>query len=125
ESIPDTMSAHGCRLLRPRDGFVHLTAFELRRRYHGHFDWFEIFEKQVVNMDHDYKSLCSVFRFTAVGLSIAYVFMDVSDFLRLKFSSSAFCRTGFVDRFGLFMVSQISWTFCAMTFFGFGVFFDC
>ncbi|KAL6046249.1 hypothetical protein STEG23_026240 [Scotinomys teguina] len=30
--------------------------------------------------------------------------------------SSAFCKAGFVDRLGLFMVSQISWTFCFMTF---------
>ncbi|KAL6092796.1 hypothetical protein STEG23_024905, partial [Scotinomys teguina] len=38
--------------------------------------------------------------FIAVELPIAFVFMGVSDFLRL----------------GLFMVSQISWTFCVMTF---------
>ncbi|KAL6085599.1 hypothetical protein STEG23_035264 [Scotinomys teguina] len=30
--------------------------------------------------------------------------------------SSAFCRAGFVDRLGLFIVSPISWTFCFMTF---------
>ncbi|KAL6062600.1 hypothetical protein STEG23_004214 [Scotinomys teguina] len=30
--------------------------------------------------------------------------------------SSAFCKPGFVDRLGLFMVSQISWTFCFMSF---------
>ncbi|KAL6036256.1 hypothetical protein STEG23_023992, partial [Scotinomys teguina] len=30
--------------------------------------------------------------------------------------SSAFCKAGFVDRLGLFIVSQISWTFCFMTF---------
>ncbi|KAL6055814.1 hypothetical protein STEG23_028774, partial [Scotinomys teguina] len=30
--------------------------------------------------------------------------------------SSAFCKAGFVDRLGLFMVSQTSWTFCFMTF---------
>ncbi|KAL6059760.1 hypothetical protein STEG23_009682 [Scotinomys teguina] len=30
--------------------------------------------------------------------------------------SSAFCEAGFVDRLGLFMVSQISCTFCVMTF---------
>ncbi|KAL6086917.1 hypothetical protein STEG23_013422, partial [Scotinomys teguina] len=29
---------------------------------------------------------------------------------------SAFCKARFVDRLGLFMVSQISWTFCFMTF---------
>ncbi|KAL6042857.1 hypothetical protein STEG23_007542, partial [Scotinomys teguina] len=33
-----------------------------------------------------------------------------------NFPSSAFCKAGFVDRLGLFMVSQISWTFCVMTF---------
>ncbi|KAL6068684.1 hypothetical protein STEG23_012524, partial [Scotinomys teguina] len=32
------------------------------------------------------------------------------------FSFSAIRRPGFVDRLGLFMVSQISWTFCVMTF---------
>ncbi|KAL6093321.1 hypothetical protein STEG23_015725, partial [Scotinomys teguina] len=36
--------------------------------------------------------------------------------LMLNSSSSAFCKSGFVDRLGLFMVSQISWTFCFMTF---------
>ncbi|KAL6085248.1 hypothetical protein STEG23_028204, partial [Scotinomys teguina] len=39
--------------------------------------------------------------------------------------SSAFCKAGFVDRLGLFMVSQISWTSSVMYLFGFGVFLDC
>ncbi|KAL6031726.1 hypothetical protein STEG23_005675 [Scotinomys teguina] len=37
-------------------------------------------------------------------------------FIGWNLPSSAFCRAGFVDRLGLFMVSQISWTFCFMTF---------
>ncbi|KAL6060218.1 hypothetical protein STEG23_004107, partial [Scotinomys teguina] len=45
------------------------------------------------------------FSFDLVDLSIGW-----------NLPSSAFCKAGFVDRLGLFMVSQISWTFCFMTF---------
>ncbi|KAL6030952.1 hypothetical protein STEG23_017648 [Scotinomys teguina] len=45
------------------------------------------------------------FSFDLVDLSIGW-----------NLPSSAFCKAGFVDRLGLFMVSQISWTFCVMTF---------
>ncbi|KAL6054958.1 hypothetical protein STEG23_030485, partial [Scotinomys teguina] len=38
-------------------------------------------------------------------------------FIGWNLHSSAFCKAGFVDRLGLFMVSQISWTICFMTFF--------
>ncbi|KAL6058781.1 hypothetical protein STEG23_034403 [Scotinomys teguina] len=45
------------------------------------------------------------FSFDLVHLSIGW-----------NLPSIAFCKAGFVDRLGLFMVSQISWTFCVMTF---------
>ncbi|KAL6052484.1 hypothetical protein STEG23_031792, partial [Scotinomys teguina] len=45
------------------------------------------------------------FSFNLVDLSIGW-----------NLPSSAFCKAAFVDRLGLFMVSQISWTFCVMTF---------
>ncbi|KAL6030115.1 hypothetical protein STEG23_025919 [Scotinomys teguina] len=37
-------------------------------------------------------------------------------FIGWNLPSSAFCKAGFVDRLDLFMVSQIFWTFCVMTF---------
>ncbi|KAL6036177.1 hypothetical protein STEG23_031999 [Scotinomys teguina] len=37
-------------------------------------------------------------------------------FLGWSFPSSVFCRARFVDRFGFFIVSQISWMFCGITF---------
>ncbi|KAL6077530.1 hypothetical protein STEG23_006728 [Scotinomys teguina] len=45
------------------------------------------------------------FSFHLVDLSIGW-----------NLPSSAFCKAGFVDRLDLFMVPQISWTFCFMTF---------
>ncbi|KAL6083089.1 hypothetical protein STEG23_032665 [Scotinomys teguina] len=49
-------------------------------------------------------------------VSLWYEF-DLADLsIGWNFPSSAFWRAGFVDRFGLFVVSQISWTFCVMTF---------
>ncbi|KAL6089665.1 hypothetical protein STEG23_012669 [Scotinomys teguina] len=59
------------------------------------------------------ESISSIGGFTAVELSISFVFIGVSDFFKLEFS---FCRTGFVERLDLFMVSQIFWTFCVMIF---------
>ncbi|KAL6090626.1 hypothetical protein STEG23_006824, partial [Scotinomys teguina] len=49
--------------------------------------------------------LISLLRFDLVNLSIGWTL-----------PSSDFCKAGLVDRLGLFMVSQISWTFCFMTF---------
>ncbi|KAL6033222.1 hypothetical protein STEG23_000031 [Scotinomys teguina] len=47
----------------------------------------------------------SLLRFDLVDLSIGW-----------NLPASAFCKAGFVDRLDLSMVSQISWTFCFMTF---------
>ncbi|KAL6048307.1 hypothetical protein STEG23_013548, partial [Scotinomys teguina] len=44
------------------------------------------------------------FGFDLVDLSIGW-----------NLPSSAFCMAGFIDRLGLFMVSQISWTFCVLS----------
>ncbi|KAL6040442.1 hypothetical protein STEG23_021068 [Scotinomys teguina] len=53
----------------------------------------------------EFASCSRAFSFDLVDLSIGW-----------NLPSSAFCKAGFVDRLGLFMVSQISWTFCFMTF---------
>ncbi|KAL6091041.1 hypothetical protein STEG23_037056, partial [Scotinomys teguina] len=54
----------------------------------------------------EFASSCSrAFSFDLVDLSIGW-----------NLPSSAFCKAGFVDRSGLFMLSQISWTLCVMTF---------
>ncbi|KAL6035039.1 hypothetical protein STEG23_037459 [Scotinomys teguina] len=50
-------------------------------------------------------SCSKAFSFDLVDLSIGW-----------NLPSSAFCKAGFVDRLDLFMVSQIYWTFCVMTF---------
>ncbi|KAL6088092.1 hypothetical protein STEG23_028949 [Scotinomys teguina] len=44
------------------------------------------------------------------------ILRDINDQICWNPPSSAFCKAGFVDRLGLFMVSQISCTFCVMTF---------
>ncbi|KAL6088358.1 hypothetical protein STEG23_020898 [Scotinomys teguina] len=56
-------------------------------------------------------SLCLLRKFHGVLRSFDLV--DLSIGLN---PPSAFCRASFVARLGLFMVSQISWTFCVMTF---------
>ena len=45
--------------------------------------------------------------FAGVGLSIAYVFVGVANFLGWSFPSSTFCRAGFVDMYCLNLV--LSW----------------
>ncbi|KAL6093669.1 hypothetical protein STEG23_009615 [Scotinomys teguina] len=58
--------------------------------------------------------MCSM---TSVWPFISLLSFDLVDLsIGWNLPSSAFCKAGFVDRLGLFMVSQISWTFCFMTF---------
>ncbi|KAL6082800.1 hypothetical protein STEG23_013822 [Scotinomys teguina] len=63
---------------------------------------------------YDPQGYVLVEKFTQVQSNWFYVEVDLS--IGWNPPSSAFCRAGFVDRLGLFMVSQISWTFCVMTF---------
>ncbi|KAL6041496.1 hypothetical protein STEG23_000717, partial [Scotinomys teguina] len=59
-----------------------------------------------VHQKGEFASSCSrAFSFDLVNLSIG-----------CNLPSSAFCKAGFVDRLGLFILSQISWTFCVVTF---------
>ncbi|KAL6058353.1 hypothetical protein STEG23_024192 [Scotinomys teguina] len=54
---------------------------------------------------------------TSVRLFISLLSFNLVDLsIGCNLHSSAFCKAGFVDRLGLFKVSQISWTFCVMTF---------
>ncbi|KAL6035023.1 hypothetical protein STEG23_028000, partial [Scotinomys teguina] len=84
----------------------------------------ELISIQVIHAHSERKKTSSQFDYFLVSVSPefassfsrAFIFNLVICPLVGIIPSSVFGKAGFVDRLDLFMVSQISWTFCFMTF---------